>query len=176
MRSTLTRRPFSRTILLLILLLTLLSPALAAPAAATECPPSGTVRWIYDGDSIEVTGIGPVRLLGIDTPEQRASSRDDWFLRQGIHPSTLRRISEKSRNFLIANLKGRTVTLACEQEPRDRYGRLLAYVRLPDGTLINRMLLEKGYAVVYRRFDFTYKKTFLKVEADARRHKRGLWQ
>ncbi|MEJ2700672.1 MAG: thermonuclease family protein, partial [Desulfuromonadales bacterium] len=63
-----------------------------------------------------------------------------------------------------------------DHDERDRYGRLLAYVVLPDGRMLNRLLLEKGYAAVYRRFDFRLKQDFLRAEADARRRQVGLWQ
>jgi micrococcal nuclease len=172
MTPPLSRRLSASTLLLLILLW----PALCSPARAAQDTLSGTVRWIYDGDTIEVTGIGPVRLLGIDAPEHETSSRDAWFHRQGIAPAALRRINREGRNFLIANVKNRTVALSWEPESRDRHGRLLAYVTLPDGRLLNRLMLEKGYAVVYRRFDFALKEDFLAAEAEARRNKIGLWE
>jgi micrococcal nuclease len=159
-----------------LLLLILLWPALCPPARAPADNRGGAVHWIYDGDSIEVAGIGPVRLLGIDSPEHKTSGRDAWFRRQGIAPAVLRRINKEGRRFLIANVKNLTVALSCEPESRDRHGRLLAYVTLPDGRLLNRLMLEKGYAVVYRRFDFALKDDFLAAEAEARRNKVGLWE
>ncbi len=171
MTPTLLRRLSASTLLLI-----LLWPALCPPARAAQDTLTGAVRWIYDGDSIEVAGIGPVRLLGIDAPEREASSRDAWFRRQGIAPAVLRRINREGRRFLIANVKNRTVALTCEPESRDRHGRLLAYVTLPDGRLLNRLMLEKGYAAVYRRFDFALKDDFLEAEAEARRNRVGLWE
>jgi micrococcal nuclease len=168
--------PFRRLAAPTLLLLTLLWPALCPPALAAPDTLTGTVRWIYDGDSIEVTGIGPVRLLGIDAPEQKTSRRDAWFRRQGIAPAVLRRINREGRHFLIANVKGSTVALTCEEESRDRHGRRLAYVTLPDGRLLNRLMLEKGYAVVYRRFDFAFKADFLAAESKARQNRAGLWE
>lgn len=168
--------PLRRMPARVLLLLILLWPAICPAARVAQDTLTGTVRWIYDGDSIEVAGIGPVRLLGIDAPEREASRRDAWFRRQGIAPNLLRRINREGRHFLIANVKGRTVDLSCEPEARDRHGRLLAYVTLPDGRLLNRLMLEKGYAVVYRRFDFARKPDFLDAEAGARRDRIGLWE
>ncbi len=139
-------------------------------AAAT-----GRVTWIDDGDTLQVAGLGSVRLLGIDAPEHTPSERDNFLLRQGVPEPTLRRISAAARAFNIATVKGREVTLSYDGETRDRHGRTLAYVFLPDGRLLNRLLLEKGYAVVYRRFAFSRKDEFLAAEAAARQQKVGVW-
>lgn len=137
---------------------------------------SGRIKWIYDGDSIEVAGVGTVRLLGIDAPEHKPSQRDRYYQRRGIEAATLRRINQEGKAYLIESVKGKTVVLKTEKRKRDRYNRLLAYVYLQDGQLLNRLLLEKGYAVVYRRFDFEMKDDFLKTEDLARNNKQGLWQ
>ncbi len=165
------RRLLRSTLLYLLLLGILLLPALSAAETF-----SGKVKWIYDGDSIEVDGIGTVRLLGIDAPEHKASQRDGYYLRQGIDPATLRHINRAGKTYLIETVKGKTVVLKTGEKERDRYNRLLAYIYLPDGRLLNQHLLEKGYAVVYRRFDFDLKSDFLEAENQARCNKVGLWQ
>lgn len=149
---------------------------LLLPAPSTAETFSGKVKWIYDGDSIEVAGIGTVRLLGIDAPEYKSSQRDRYYLRWGIEPAALRHINRAGKTYLIETVKGKTVVLKTEKKDRDRYNRLLAYVYLPDGRLLNQHLLEKGYAVVYRRFDFDLKSEFLEAESRARSNKQGLWQ
>jgi len=153
------------------LLFCMLLPTLAAADTL-----SGRVQWIYDGDSIEVTGVGTVRLLGIDAPEYKPSQRDRYYQRWGIAPATLRRINQEGKTYLIDSVKGETVVLKTEEKKRDRYNRLLAYVTLPDGRLLNRLLLERGYAVVYRRFDFEKKTDFLTAEKMSRDNRQGLWQ
>ena len=136
----------------------------------------GRVTWINDGDTLRVAGIGAVRLIGIDSPEMETSPRDRYYQRRGIDRATLRSVAREALRFNIRTAKGKTVTLQTDVEPRDRYGRLLAYVVLPDGRLLNRLLLKKGYAAVYRRFDFRLKKDFLRTEAEARHRHLGLWQ
>jgi micrococcal nuclease len=136
----------------------------------------GRVTWINDGDTLQVAGVGAVRLIGIDSPEMEDSPRDRYYQRQGIDRVVLRRVAREALRFNIRTVKGETVTLRTDAERRDRYGRLLAYVVLPDGHLLNRLLLEKGYAAVYRRFDFRLKKDFLRAEAEARHRHLGLWQ
>lgn len=149
----------------------LLSVAAGARAADLQ----GQVEWIYDGDTIKVAGIGKVRLLGIDSPEKEDGERDHFLVKLGGNGKLLRRSAEEALQFNISAVKGKTVRLILDGDRRDRHDRLLAYVILPDGRLLNRVLLEKGYAVVYRRFDFRLKKEFLEAEEEARRRKVGLW-
>ena len=149
---------------------------LGTNASAARQELRGRVLWVYDGDSLKVEGIGQVRLIGIDTPEREASGRDRFYRKLGVAPETLRSTAEKARQFNIRVVKGRAVSLVPDGDGRDRYGRLLAYVYLPDGRLLNRLLLENGLAVVYRRFDFRLKEDFLATEAEARREARGMWK
>ena len=136
---------------------------------------TGKVVRIYDGDTIKVENVGKVRLLGIDTPEFESTGRDQYYLRQGISEPTLRRISLESREYVSRNIVGEIVVLTTDRETHDKYGRLLAYVHLPDGRLLNRALIEEGLAVVYRRFDFKLKTDFIKAEKSAKQMGRGLW-
>ena len=158
----------------LLLILPGLSPT--AATAADHPPLRGKVSWIYDGDTIKVNGVGKVRLLGIDAPEHEDSERDRFYRRWDIQPQRLRSISRAAVAYLIRTTKGREVTLVLGREPRDRYGRLLAYVYLPDGTLLNRTLLEQGYASVFRKYDFRLRAEFLAVEQRARSRRVGLWK
>ncbi len=156
-------------LLLALIILLMLMPGLCGAQELI-----GRVKWIDDGDSLRVEGIGKVRLLGIDAPEWKEGYRDAYYIRQGVSPQTLRAVAKKSRDLLIAELKGRTVRLVTDSPPRDKYGRLLAYVFL-DERLINRLLVEKGLASVYRKYPFSRKGEFLKAEDQARRKKLGLW-
>lgn len=152
--------------------LLLLTVATAAGAGELR----GQVEWIYDGDTIKVTGVGKVRLLGIDTPEREMSDKDRFFVELGGNGKILRRIAGEALRFNIDTVKGKEVRLAFDREKRDQYGRLLAYVTLPDGRLLNRLLLERGYAIVYRRYEFLRKGEFLAAEEQARRERIGLWK
>jgi micrococcal nuclease len=151
---------------------------LFAPASAAPVKPAtltGTVTWIYDADTLEVAPHGRVRLLGIDAPEKSVSDRDSNFTRLGIAAKQLRSIHGAGLAWCLHNVKGNQVSLLLEESPRDRHGRLLAYVRLPDGRLLNRVLLEEGLVIVYRRFPFDLKADFLTAEARAKQDRVGLW-
>ncbi len=59
-------------------------------------------------------------------------------------------------------------------EQRDRYGRLLAYVFLKDGTFVNAWLVEYGYAQVMTvPPNVRYQELFLKLQREARQAGRG---
>lgn len=166
-----------------ILVLLLIAGCLAIPCTATEHSSptstdlSGTVTWIYDGDTLQIEPVGTVRLIGIDSPEKADNpDRDRKFIQLGAQPGQLRQISRDALRFNIAIAKGKRVTLTLEEPRHDRHGRTLAYVYLDDGRLLNRILLEEGLAVVYRRFDFALKDDFLAAEEVAQKTGRGLWQ
>ncbi len=156
--------------ILLLFTLFFAQTILAAPPSCT-----GKVLRVYDGDTIKVEKVGKVRLLGIDTPEWESSDRDRYYLRRGVCVATLRRMATESREFVTRNASGVVVTLTFDSDEYDRHGRLLAYVYLPDGRLLNRMLLEAGLASVYRRFDFNLKTDFIQAEKMARSRSLGLW-
>jgi micrococcal nuclease len=166
-------RPYFFAFFLLFGLLLLLGGN--AAARDTEAGVSGRVLWVHDGDTIKVAGVGTIRLIGIDTPERQESERDRQFVKRGISSQHLRPTAAEALDFNIRSVKGKVVRLVFDSETKDRHGRTLAYVYLPDGRLLNRLLIEKGYAVVYRRFDFRLKDDFLAAEADARRRRVGLW-
>ncbi len=158
----------------LLLILTLLSLLTALSQAADL---TGRVLWIYDGDTLKIENLGKVRLIGIDTPENKASSRDRFYTQKfNINENKLREISRQVKKYNIRHVKGKKVRLELDQPKKDKYGRLLAYVYLPGGDMLNSLLLEKGLATVFRRYDFRYKKDFLKTEKIAQKKKRGLWE
>jgi len=168
---------FGRLVRFALLLLLLWLPATAAAnAAASPAARTGTVTWIYDADTLEVTPLGKVRLLGIDAPEKTASDRDQTFVKLGVAQARLRVVHGEGLAWSIGNVKGQQVVLTFDHPERDRHGRLLAYVHLPDGRLLNRVLLEQGLVIVYRRFAFTLKDAFLAAEGDAQRRGVGLWK
>jgi len=159
-------------------LLLCLSFILPLSACAEESGPvlQGTVTWIYDGDTLKVAPHGKVRLIGIDTPERENSKRDSYLIKKGISAARQREIYQEAKTFNIKQVKGQQVTLTLGDPERDRHGRLLAYLHLSDGRMLNRVLLEQGLAVVYRRFSFRMKEDFLTAETEAMKNKRGLWE
>jgi micrococcal nuclease len=128
----------------------------------------GRVVRVVDGDTIRVALAGRVervRYIGIDTPE---SVKPDTAVQCYAHKAAA------ANARLVAR---RLVRLVLDVEPRDRFGRLLAYVyRLPDGLFVNAGLVRGGYArtlVVPPNVRFAER--FRALTAQARRAGRGLW-
>ena len=150
--------------------------ALVGVALAEGRELSGVVSRIHDGDTITVRNVGKVRLLGIDTPETGDTEyRDTYYIRRGIDRRALRQIARQALHFNIKNALNQRVTLELGDEAKDHYGRWLAYVWLPDGRMLNRMLLEEGLATTFTKFSFARRDEFLDAERDARHQRRGMW-
>jgi micrococcal nuclease len=76
-----------------------------------------------------------------------------------------------------ALLEGKDVRLAPDpqDQDRDKYGRLLRYVYLPDGALVNAELIKDGYGFAYVVFPFEKLDQFRQLETVARQNNSGLW-
>jgi micrococcal nuclease len=142
-----------------------------AERAAWPDPPreavAAKVQRVVDGDTFIATVRGRrerVRVIGVDTPESVDPNRPD-------EP-----YGEEASNFAKHYLNGATVRLAGDVEPRDRYGRMLAYVWLEDGTFWNALLAAEGYAQQLTiPPNVTYAGLFRRLVGEARRNNRGLW-
>ncbi len=126
-----------------------------------------TVARVTDGDTVRITpevdGEDRVRLIGVDAPETDSE--------RGPEP-----YGEEAGSFAQKSLEGRDVILEFDAERKDDYGRLLAYVYLPDGTMFNEMLLREGYAQVATFPPNTrYLNRFEEAQEEAREARRGIW-
>jgi endonuclease YncB( thermonuclease family) len=135
--------------------------------ASTAAPPSFAIRAnvmrVVDGDTVVVRYQGRsdrVRLIGIDTPEV-----GQCFAKEAT--SAMQTVAGRHTVRLVGD---RT------QARRDRYGRLLAYVVLPDGRDVGRELIKLGAAHVYV-YDrpFTRLQSYRDAESGARNRSAGLW-
>jgi micrococcal nuclease len=62
-----------------------------------------------------------------------------------------------------------------ECRDQDRYGRLLRYVYLEDGTLVNAEIIRQGYGFAYVKYPFSRMEEFRALEREARNKGRGMW-
>ena len=155
---------------LLIAGLSSLATSLAAPAAAASL--EATVVHVDDGDTIDVR-IGPrterVRYIGVDAPEIAHEARDG----RPFHAGTPGGAAAAHVNATL--VAGRAVKLELDVEPRDRYGRLLAYVWVGN-TMINAELVARGYArAMPIAPNLRYASRFAALESQARTEGLGLW-
>lgn len=157
---------------------------LAAACAAPADSPHGArepaqVRKVIDGDTIEVERGGRterVRLIGVDAPEAHDSPKLDRQVARGSDREQILALGREATAFARARLLGRRVELELDVERHDRFGRLLAYVWLPDGTLFNATLLEAGQArLLTIPPNVRYVDRFRPLERAAREARRGLW-
>jgi len=121
------------------------------------------VRAVVDGDTIDVAGVGRVRLLGIDAPE----------LGRGFDTSAP--FGREARDRLTALVLHRWVRLEQEGAPLDVYNRHLAYVITEDGVGVNAALVRDGLARVSARLPLTRLTELQRAEADAQAFRRGMW-
>ena len=151
----------------------LMASACAAPTADANSGESPrvvpVVESIVDGDTIRVSfgsSSESVRLLGIDTPESVDPARPVQCF--GVEATG--RITE-----LIP--PGTELRLEIDREPRDQYGRLLAYVyRASDDLFVNSSLLIEGFAAlsIYPPND-TYRAQLEQVAQTAHTANVGFW-
>jgi micrococcal nuclease len=136
--------------------------------SAHDAEREAVITRVIDGDTIEIRpaidGAEDVRLIGVDTPETAGSPR-------GAQP-----YGEEASEFTEERLEGRRVTLRFDVEKKDQYGRLLAYVYLPDGMMFNETLLREGYAQV-ATFppNVRHLGSFETAQRAAREADRGIW-
>ncbi len=137
-----------------------------------------TVVRVVDGDTFELNDKSKVRLLGIDTPEVYDSQKLDRDAESsGQDIKTIKKLGKIASDYVRGIAEGKRVRL--ERDPKnddkDKYGRLLRYVYLEDGTCINAKIIKDGYAQVYDKFEITKIDEFRKLQKEARENNRGLW-
>jgi micrococcal nuclease len=150
----------------------------ASPAASPELSPSPAatvsgelyrVVSVTDGDTLKVDIAGKtetIRVIGVNTPETVDPRKPAECFGQEA--------SAQAKKILT----GKSVRLEADpsQQERDRYGRLLRFIFLEDGTDVGLNLIQNGYAQQYL-YDkpYTYYEQYKTAEADAKANKRGLW-
>ncbi|MDR6639568.1 thermonuclease family protein [Paenarthrobacter nitroguajacolicus] len=143
----------------------------AARPPALQVIASGpyTVEKVVDGDTIRISCNGTntrVRLVGINAPE---NVKEDAPVECG---------GPEASTYLHSLLDGQQVFLSADpaQRVRDKYDRLLAYLWTPDGTLVNKSIVEQGHAEAtgYGK-SFAYSEDFTAAADQARKSKAGRW-
>jgi micrococcal nuclease len=131
---------------------------LLVPSLSIATELTGKVVGIQDGDTLTVwvdNGVTTrIRLWGIDAPEKRQA------------------YSNASKRYLSNLAYGKRVRLLVRD--RDRYGRTVAEVILPDGRNANQEMVRAGYAWWFRKYA-PNDSVLERLEDEAYKGKRGLW-
>ncbi len=129
-----------------------------------------TVANVVDGDTFDINATDGqyshtrIRLWGVDTPETKSNEYDVMYF------------GPEASNFTTKAALHKQVTVYLDKNrTRGKYGRLLAYVKLPNGDFLNEILLSKGYAYADFRFRHNFYYKYQQLEASARSGKKGLW-
>ncbi len=133
--------------------------------------PSFRVQRAVDGDTLvldvpDADGDPTrVRLLGVDTPET-------------VHPDKPpQHYGPEASRFVKSVTEDREIRMTLDvARTRDKYERLLAYVYLPDGRMLNRVLIEEGYGYADPRFRHPLRDEFARLMRQARKEGKGLWK
>jgi micrococcal nuclease len=118
---------------------------------------SAQITVVEDGDSFEVITAEKkkimIRLFAVDCPEDGQA------------------FSTKAKQFVEAQCRNKTLKIV--KNTTDPRGRLVADVYLPDGRSLAKELLKAGYAWHYKQYSDD--KELDKLEQEARKQKKGLW-
>jgi len=127
---------------------------------------------VVDGDTIDIDipdgqyNNTRIRLWGVDTPETKHEKYGVMFF------------GPEATEFTRKLAHGKKVQIYLDEGNRTRgkYGRLLAYVKLPDDGFLNEVLLSEGFAYADLRFHHSFYNKYQQLEAAARSQKKGLWE
>jgi endonuclease YncB( thermonuclease family) len=129
-----------------------------------------TVIYVVDGDTIDINipdgqyDYTRIRLWGVDTPETKAPNQPVGYF------------GPEASEFTTKTTLGKNVQIFLDSKStRDKYDRLLAYIKLDDGQFLNEVLLSGGYAYADRRFKHQFYNKYKQLESAARIGKKGLW-
>lgn len=168
------RTPFPILIPLLPLLI-FITVSTARLTLAAEIPTEvfeATVLEVVDGDTIRLSDGRLVRYLGVNAPELRKKLENLWV----YDPQPF---GEAAARFNKKMVEGRKVILEIDPvRPRDRFGRLLAYVFVENvkKMFVNVELLKKGLAKAEGLpLGTKHRILFWSAEEDAWTSKRGIW-
>lgn len=138
-----------------------------ARAESAARHPEGVVAYCFDGDTIKLQDRRVVRLAGIDAPEKARNGEPAQYY------------SGQARATLESLLRGKKVALEFPGTGlKDRYGRLVANIILPDGKSANELMVSAGSAYFYPHQDLNpeFQEKLREAQADAIHERRGMWE
>ncbi len=135
------------------------------------------VTRVVDGDTFVIENGEKIRLIGIDTPESRINKklvRDAKKSKQ--KKEVVKEMGKQAALFTRKLLKDQKVRLEYDVQPRDKYGRILAYAYLEDGRFVNAEIMKAGFAQTMSiPPNLKYQGLFQDLQKQAREARKGLW-
>lgn len=162
------------------IVLSLPSPTVASPNSRDR--ETDTVIQIVDGDTLTIQRNGraeKIRLIGIDAPESSVNNKTKKDASRGNGDiDTITKMGKEATRFVKKIVKpGDPVKIEFDKQTRDKYGRLLGYVYLSNGKMLNEEIVKAGYAnLLTYPPNVKYQDRFLKAYREARENSRGLWE
>jgi micrococcal nuclease len=128
-----------------------------------------TIKKFVDGDTFWINNGSEkgekIRFIGMNTPESRAmfGNPEEYY--------------GKEAAAYVKKLIGTSkVRIEMDVDPKDRYGRTLAYIYLEDGTFLNYHLVRQGFAEVMTiQPNIRFVDTFVQAQKLARKEGLGIW-
>lgn len=151
------------------------------PHQRAALPQKNSILYVakaIDGDTLKLSDGERVRLIGVDTPESRYNTKLERDAARSVKDmKAIIGMGKKASNFTKNLVSGKRVRLEFDVQKHDKYGRLLAYVYLEDGTFVNAKIIEEGYAQIMTiPPNVKYAGLFLKLQESARKNNKGLWK
>lgn len=143
---------------------------------------AATVKRVIDGDTLKIIYQGreeSIRMIGIDTPESRKNKKAfKDSARSGNDVEAITAMGKEAATYVRSVVrKGDRVNIEFDVQQRDRYGRLLGYVFLDNGRMLNEEIVKAGYASPMTiPPNVKYQDRFQKVYREAREERRGLFR
>jgi micrococcal nuclease len=123
------------------------------------------VKQVYDGDTLALSTGEQVRYVGVDAPEIDHQGGKSDFL------------AHEARQFNAKLVQGKQIRLEFDEERNDHHGRLLAYVYLENGDMVNELLVKKGFArVLPKPPNLKHFSLLLDAQRRAMVERVGIWQ
>ncbi len=164
------------------LLVPFLILAIVFPSGVYAFRHNARVLYVIDGDTLKIMYEGKkrsIRLIGIDAPESKKNSKafkDSARTSRDIDAIVSQ--GKAARKYVKGLVKkGDRVKIEFDVEKKDKYRRMLGYVYLPDGRMLNDVIIRNGYASPLTiPPNVRYRRRFSKSYRYAREHRLGLWK
>lgn len=127
---------------------------------------TGYVKFVPDGDTIILKSGEIIRYIGVDTPEINHGKKEKP-----------QKFSKEAREFNKKITKGQKLKIVFGEKRKDRFKRVLGYVYLEDGRMVNNEILKNGMGWFYHHKDNKkFYSRLLKSQNNALGRNKGIWE